>query len=337
MPGRLATFLAANEPGVTDVEVTSYEVMTGGYSRLLARADVRWRRDGADEHRTFVLRGDPPPDRSLIHTDRRYEWDVLHAVAGRCRIAAPLHFDATGEHLATTAIVLEHSPATSLLPYCAGRDDLGDLPIRLAEAAASLHTIPLDDLPPSIERPASYDDYLADRIDEWRRTDADHIESEPFLRYLAAWLDTHRPPPVPLALIHGDFQSANMLVDDGGHLVLLDWELAQIGDPREDLGYFKAVAQAAPPDLTADESFCARYRALTGFDEAQVNPAVVTYFMVLGVVGTVRRLLEGGAAFARGENHLLASLFNMNSVQFGHMMWMQATAQLEPVLAAARA
>jgi aminoglycoside phosphotransferase (APT) family kinase protein len=124
-----------------------------------------------------------------------------------------------------------------------------------------------------------------------------------------------------------------MLVDADGHLVLLDWELAQIGDPREDLGYFKAVAQAAPPDLTADEAFCARYRELTGFDEAQVNPAVLTYFLVLGVIGTVRRLLEGGAAFARGENHLLASLFNMASVQFGHMMWMQAMAELEPVLA----
>ena len=66
-----------------------------------------------------------------------------------------------------------------------------------------------------------------------------------------------------------------MLVDDDGHLVLLDWELAQIGDPREDLGYFKAVAQAAPPDLTEADEFCARYRELTGFDESQVNPAVV--------------------------------------------------------------
>ena len=335
MPERLAAFLAAREQGVTDVEVTSYRVMTGGYSRLLARADVTWQRDGEPEQRTFVLRGDPPPDRSLIHTDRSYEWDVLHAVAGRARIAAPIHFDATGEHLGTKAIVLEHSTAMSLLPYCAGRDDVGDLPSRLAEAAASFHTIPIDDLPDSIERPPSYDGYLTSRIDEWRGTDRAHVESEPFLRYVAAWLDAHRPPPVPLTLIHGDFQSANMLVDDDGHLVLLDWELAQIGDPREDLGYFKAVAQAAPPDLTDAEEFCAHYRELTGFDEAQVNPAIVSYFLILGVIGTVRRLLEGGAAFARGENHLLASLFNLNSVQFGHMMWMQAMTQLEAALASA--
>ena len=53
------------------------------------------------------------------------------------------------------------------------------------------------------------------------------------------------------------------------------------------------------------------------------------------MIGTVRRLIEGGAAFARGENHLLASLFNLNSVQFGHMMWMQASVQLEAVLVGA--
>ena len=335
MPERLAAFLALHHPEVTDVRVTSYDVMTGGYSRLLARATVVWTRGGATEQRSLVLRGDPPPDRSLIHTDRRYEWDVLNAVAGRSRIAAPLYFDATGEHLGTKTIVLEHSTATSLLPYCAGREDVGDLPTRLAEVAASVHTVPVDELPPSIERPTSYDDYLSARIDEWRRTDAEHVESAPFLRYVAAWLDAHRPPPVPLTLIHGDFQSANMLVDDDGHLVLLDWELAQIGDPREDLGYFKAVAQAAPPDLTAADELYTRYRQLTGLDETQVNPAVVSYFLILGVIGTVRRLLEGGAAFARGDNHLLASLFNLNSVQFGHTMWLQASMELEAVLAPA--
>lgn len=339
MPVRLAVFLAAREPEVTDIEVTAYEVMTGGYSRLLARADVRWSRGGVVEETSFVLRGDPPPDRSLIHTDRAYEWEVLKAVEGQVRVAKGIYFDATGEHLGTKAIVLEHRSAESLAPHAAGRgDELGELPLRLAEAAASLHAIPVDQLPAVLGRPDSYDAYLTQRIDEWRRTAVDHCESEPFLRYLASWLDAHRPPPVPLTLIHGDFQIANMLVDDDGHLVLLDWELAQIGDPREDLGYFKAVAQAQGPDLIEHDlgGFCARYRELTGLDEAQVNPAVISYFLILGVVGTVRRLLEGGAAYYRGENHLLASLFNMNSIQFGHMMWMQASTGLEAAFAAAK-
>ena len=126
------------------------------------------------------------------------------------------------------------------------------------------------------------------------------------LRYVAAWLDAHRPPPAPLTLMHGDFQSANLLLSDDGEFVVLDWELAAVGDPREDMGYFKAVAQAAPPDLLDGERaerFCARYRALTGLDERQVNPVTIAYFLILGVVGTVRRLLEGGPRLRPRRQH----------------------------------
>jgi hypothetical protein len=77
---------------------------------------------------------------------------------------------------------------------------------------------------------------------------------------------------------------------------------------------------------------CERYRALTGLSEVQVNPAVVAYFLILGVVGTVRRLLEGGADYARGTNRLMASAFNMNSVQFGHSVWLPTADALGPIL-----
>jgi aminoglycoside phosphotransferase (APT) family kinase protein len=123
-----------------------------------------------------------------------------------------------------------------------------------------------------------------------------------------------------------------------GTLVVLDWELAQIGDPREDLGYFKAVAQAAPPDITelGSDEFCRRYRELTGLTEAQVNPAVIAYFLILGVIGTVRRLTEGLAGYADGSNRNLVSLFSGNSVMFGQMMWMQVSEQLEAAFTAAK-
>ncbi len=336
MPRRLAAFLAAEEPTWRDIEVTSYDVMTGGYSRLLAKAHVR---HAGGEH-VFVLRGDPPADRQLIQTDRAVEWDVLSTVhAHGVRVSAPKYFDATGDRLGTKALVLEFCDATSLLPYLAatGEPEHRAAATQLADAAAAFHRIPLDALPTSLARPASGDAYIAARIDEWRATAHAHVESLPILRFVAAWLDAHRPAPVPLTLIHGDFQSANLMREADGTLVILDWELAQIGDPREDLGYFKAVAQAAPPDLTGldADAFCARYRERTGMTEEQMNPVVLAYFLILGVVGTVRQLLGGGAAFARGENKLLGSLFNLSSVQFGQMMWLQATRQLDQAFVAA--
>ena len=80
------------------------------------------------------------------------------------------------------------------------------------------------------------------------------------------------------------------------------------------------------------EAFCRRYRELMGWNEAQINPLVITYFMVLGVIGVVTKLLEGMAAYARGTNHLLASAFNVQSIMFGQAMWIDGTKALEAAL-----
>ena len=332
MPQLLGEFLARQQPAWRNIKVSSYEVMTGGYSRLLAKAIVTH----DDGHEVLVLRGDPPSDKVLIHTDREQEWDLVRSLNEHgIRTPRAHFFDATGEHLGTKALVIDFSHSQSFLPYVGAGGSIEGLPTRLAEALASYHAIPLDDLPAQMERPANWDAYLTRRIDEWRRTADAHVEDLPILRYMAGWLDAHRPAPVPLTLMHGDFQSANLMISDDGHFEILDWELAAIGDPREDMGYFKAVAQAAPPDLLDDAGcaeMCARYRELTGLNELQVNPVVVAYFLILGVVGTVRRLLEGGADYARGANHLMGSVFNMNSVQFGHSMWLSTADALGPVL-----
>ncbi len=332
MPARLAAFLAAEEPGWSDLVVVSYEPMTGGYSRLLAKAVVR--HDGITE--TLVVRGDPPADKTLIHTDRAQEWAVIRLLSTTTvRCPAARWFDPTGDRLGTPALVLDFSTGQSFLPYAASGASIEGLNVKLADALATVHSLPIDELPEQLERPADWDSYIGHRIDEWRRAAAGHVEDMPIMRFMAGWLDAHRPAEVPLGLIHGDFQSANLMVTADGEFEMLDWELASIGDPREDIGYFKAVAQAAPPDLLDDEgcaAFCARYRELRGWTEAQLNPAVVQYFLILGVVGTVRRLLEGGGDVARGKNRLVGSIFNLNSLQFGNQMWLAAAAALGPVL-----
>lgn len=331
MPARLTAFLTTQEPQWTGIEVVSYAPLTGGYSRLLAKAVVR--HDGVTE--TLVVRGDPPADKTLIHTDRATEWALMQMLTtSNVRCPAGRWFDPTGEHLGTPALVLDFSTAQSFLPYAAAGDIEG-LDVRLADALASFHSLPVDELPEQLERPTDWDTYIAIRIDEWRRAAAGHVEDMPIMRFMAGWLDAHRPAPVPLGLIHGDFQSANLMITADGEFEMLDWELASIGDPREDIGYFKAVAQAAPPDLLDDagcEAFCERYRELRGWSAAQLNPVVVQYFLILGVVGTVRRLLEGGGDVARGTNRFVGSIFNLNSLQFGNQMWLAAAAALGPLL-----
>lgn len=63
-------------------------------------------------------------------------------------------------------------------------------------------------------------------------------ESRPAFEVTMRWLAEHRPPPRPTAVVHGDFRVGNLLVDpDDGLRAVLDWELAHVGDPLEDLGW----------------------------------------------------------------------------------------------------
>src|SRR5205085_9727625 len=83
---------------------------------------------------------------------------------------------------------------------------------QLCDLIAAVHRVEPTALPERLARPASYEDYLSGLIAKWAATERAHIEANPFMRYVGAWLDANRPPPVELALCHGDFQSPNVMV-----------------------------------------------------------------------------------------------------------------------------
>tara|TARA_Y100001934_G_scaffold79520_1_gene98844 strand:- start:929 stop:1954 length:1026 start_codon:yes stop_codon:yes gene_type:complete len=330
MPEKITALL--DSEGATDIDISGYAPMTGGYSRLMARFEAKFTIDGKQEEGTFVLRGDPPEGQAIIETDRSQEYAVLKSVAPHLNTPPARFLDSKGIHIGTPALILEFTEAESTLPWIE-KNGISDLPSKLAELAGAIHTIPVDQLPSSLARPTSGDP-LTDQIQMWKKTAIDHVEHLPIFRYVAAWLDKNRPPPVPVSLVHHDFSTANMLVDGEGDLVVIDFELATIGDPREDLGYFKAYAQAAPPDLIDEnpDDFLSRYREITGFSEEQVNPLVMTYFLVLGVIGVVSQIANVGSAMAKGETSSTNIAFNLDNLLFGQAAWMAATDALEAAL-----
>lgn len=321
MPRLLAEYLSASD-GTRQATVVSYEQLIGGYSRSMARADVEWS-DGTRE--SLVLRGDPPPGKSMMETDRDVEWALLRALDDGRAIATPAarYYDSTGEQLGTKCIVLDFVDGRSLQShlneiapdagYANHRDDLVD-------TMSTVHSIDIDALPDSIARPQDWDSYIAALIERFRQADRDHVESVPFLRYVAAWLDANRPPPLPLRLVHSDFQPANIMVDRSGRHMLIDWEVAHIGDPREDIGYYNVYSSALGPNLLmADpEGFLARYRQQTGFTEETVNMATLIYFSSLAAITVYSQILRGAAAMYQGLNAGLMTTYTMNALTIGH-------------------
>ncbi|MGI9645302.1 MAG: phosphotransferase family protein [Ilumatobacteraceae bacterium] len=132
-----------------------------------------------------------------------------------------------------------------------------------------------------------------DRIDGLERTDQiafytdalDELgEPHPVLELVRRWLLANRPDAQRTAVVHGDFRLGNMIVGPEGLRAVIDWELAHIGDPTEDLGWLCVKAWRFGGDRPVaglggyDELFAA-YEAAGG---EPVDPDAVRWWEVLG-------------------------------------------------------
>lgn len=314
-------FLAAAEPDRAG-RVTSCEEITGGYSRISARAVVQWQ-DGAEE--MFILRGDPPAGRGVFVSDRDAEVALLRSLQGVAPVRTPTlrGYDATGEHLGSKCMVVEAAVgATDLQTLMAQADVVTPWTDLFIDTFAALHSTPLDVLPPSMPRASDWRSYLDGVLDGYERMADRYPSAAPVLRHVSRWARGHRPPPVPLGLTHGDCQPTNVLVTPGAPPLVIDWEFAHIGDPREDLGYY-TQNPLAPNVYWADpEYFLARYRAASGLSADQVNAEVVDYFLLIGMAGLLEQLFVAAQAIGHDDRPGILAPYLINAISHQHDMFL---------------
>ncbi len=83
---------------------------------------------------------------------------------------------------------------------------------------------------------------IADPVAAQRTTYEMLGDPHPVFDLAFRWLDEHRPTVRDARIVHGDFRMGNFLVGPDGINAVLDWELAHLGDPVEDLGWLVARA-----------------------------------------------------------------------------------------------
>jgi aminoglycoside phosphotransferase (APT) family kinase protein len=110
--------------------------------------------------------------------------------------------------------------------YGTARERLVD---EVARAAAAVHALPAPGgLPAGGARGAV----------EGLEAELDRLgEPHPALELGLRWLRAHLPGERDPVLVHGDLRLGNLMVDEGGLVALLDWELCHAGDGAEDLGW----------------------------------------------------------------------------------------------------
>src|ERR1700730_9316866 len=151
--------------------------------------------------------------------------------------------------------------------------------IDCATALAAIHRADTDRLclPP-------YDPLL-----QWRqRLDAMHDTTAMF-EWAFRWLETHRPPPSPMMLVHGDFRMGNLLIDGAALQTVLDWELVHLGQAYEDLaGFcmrawrFGASADLGAGGLGSTAAFIGAYEQASGMT---VDAEAMRWWQVMCTLG----------------------------------------------------
>jgi aminoglycoside phosphotransferase (APT) family kinase protein len=147
---------------------------------------------------------------------------------------------------------------------------------------AAIHGLPLGDLPELRRMTAALE--IAEHERDIRAFD----QARPVFELALRWLRDHDPGPSDrVTLVHGDFRHGNLIIGRNGVNAVLDWELAHLGDPMEDLGWlcvnswrFGAIDKPVGGFGTREELF-GGYEAGHGH---RVDPKRVMFWEVMGTL-----------------------------------------------------
>jgi aminoglycoside phosphotransferase (APT) family kinase protein len=238
---RIAALLAetVGEPvSVADVRRTF-----GGNARRAWSFDATWRDGGEDVALEGIMLSQV--ERAQVDGDLAGEYALLRGLqAAHVEAPAALALDATGDVIGAPSVILERRPGdANAVRFLRAEDGAPGtrLTRHLAVLAARLHTY---DWRAAGLGPVLGDEGLDPRAAARQQVDAWHasflaarMEPLPVLASVYRWLVERLPETDRTSVVHGDFRPGNFLYVGGDITALLDWELAHLGDPVEDLAW----------------------------------------------------------------------------------------------------
>jgi aminoglycoside phosphotransferase (APT) family kinase protein len=152
---------------------------------------------------------------------------------------------------------------------------------QLGKVAAGIHGLPASKLP-SLRQMDSTNE-IADLEREYRGFDWPRPVFELALRWLR---DRDPGPPDEMTLVHGDFRHGNLIIGPDGVRAVLDWELAHLGDPTEDLGWVCVNSWRFGEIDKPVGGFGSREELFAGYEAAgrKADPDRVKFWEVMGTL-----------------------------------------------------
>lgn len=315
MGERVAAYLAHRMPGATDVRVRRVFRIPGGASRETWSCDARWTEEGERREQGLIIRADP--EASLLESNRDMEFRVYQALQ-ESGVPVPRVFwdEPDPEWLGRPFFVMarmEGETAPGTLMTARWQPLHATIGRQLAEHLVRIHAVDWQGSGLAfLGAPASPGDCARQEIDRWEailRKDA--LEAQPVLNLAIRWLRRNPPTTGRVALVHGDYRTGNYIFGDDGIRAFLDWEMAHLGDPMEDIGwtairYWRYGGTEKVGGVIDREEFYRAYEA-TGGD--RIDRDAVHFWEVLGNVKMAVISLTGARSFCDRRTHDMVMAF----------------------------
>lgn len=209
--------------------------------------------------------------------DMLIEADVVRA-AGAAGVRVPELLAAERRPDGAAFMVLEAIEGETIARKILRDDEFatarGHLVRDVGRALAAIHSIEPAALPKLVE---------TDQVAFYTDTLDSLGQPHPTLELVRNWLIDHRPATERVAVVHGDFRLGNLIVGHDGLNAVIDWELAHVGDPMEDLGWLcvKAWRFGAGPPVAGVGQYDELVQAYEEASAIEIDRAAMHWWEVL--------------------------------------------------------
>ncbi len=255
---QLGAWLARQHNCAGAVQVTGLQPAAGGFSNITLMGQVQWPRHGADQGQDIVLRLQPEPGGVFETCDVARQYLTMHRLAGTGVPVPPLlGLERDANIIGTPFFVMERvagrvpneNPLYHLegwfhdldakaarAHWFSGIDTLAALARVDWRALGFADFVPPQGVTPLAHQLANYHQHLL-----WAESLA---QPYPLLHAAHRWLLAHQPEPGPVALSWGDAKLGNCVYRDGRVAAALDWEMATLAHPVDDLAWWLMLDDA---------------------------------------------------------------------------------------------
>lgn len=329
------------------LSIINFIDLMGGYSKSSYNFDVIAEKDGVKTIYPLLLRIDSPRISALYQNSRELEHILLSRLAEHTTIPVPKSYFAEmnpatfGEPGMIIERIAGCTEPTLLFKDPGKAAEAESVARVLCEKLAALHTtdvrrLNLDgkfDDPGAIGIiPDSWEHYMDGMLNYFVKNYSNiNFDALPVLYDAFLHIRRNKPRPLPLVLTHGDLNPSNIIFKDGKLLAIIDWEHAHIGDPREDLGWFRFIEAASGTRffhcVDFPGGFLGYYNHLTGFD---VSLEELDYFQIFGYANAGAHAMAAMKRRMAGQHQEILHLYLMQIIVGGAMAFSQCLRYAAP-------